>query len=71
MKITFKSKTFRFPKIYIPKIKAKLSLPILEMAVPRIRTKLGLGDNFKKIMGISLSMAGLILLAQFTLLLQE
>ena len=62
MKITFKSKTFRFPKIYIPKIRAKLSLPVFEMAVPRIKTKLGLGDNFKKIMGISLSLAGLIIL---------
>ena len=61
MKITFKSRTFRFPKIYIPKIKAKLSFPILEMAIPRLRTKLGLGDNFRKIMGISLSMAGLII----------
>ena len=62
MKITFKSKTFRFPKIYIPKIRAKLSLPVFEMAVPRIKTKLGLGDNFRKIMGISLSLAGLIIL---------
>ena len=61
MKITFKSKTFRFPKIYIPKIRAKLSLPVLQMAIPRITTKLGLGDNFRKIMGISLSMAGLII----------
>mgnify|MGYP003110498035 FL=1 len=62
MKITFKSRTFRFPKIYIPKIRAKLSLPVLQMAVPRISTKLGLGDNFRKIMGISLSLAGLIIL---------
>ncbi len=59
MKITFKSRTFRFPKIYIPKIRAKLSLPVLQMAVPRISTKLGLGDNFKKFMGISLALAGL------------
>tara|TARA_Y100001938_G_scaffold4387_2_gene5528 strand:- start:5825 stop:6703 length:879 start_codon:yes stop_codon:yes gene_type:complete len=61
MKITIRSKTFRFPSIYIPKVKAKLNLPVLQMAVPRIKTTLGLGGNFKKIMGISLSMAGLII----------
>jgi len=60
MKLVIKNKKFRLPKLSIPKLHINLGLPSLDFAIPKVVTNISIGGHFKKMAGISLSVAALV-----------
>ena len=61
MKLVIKNKKFRLPKLSIPKLHINVSMPKINVAIPKLVTNISVGGQFKKMAGISLSIAGLVI----------
>ena len=61
MKIVIKNKKFRLPRLSIPKLHINVGAPKLDFAIPKLITNVSVGGHFKKMAGISLSVAVLVI----------
>ena len=62
MKLVIKNRKFRLPKLRIPKLHIDVGLPSLDFAIPKIITNVSIGGHFKKMAGISMSVAVLVII---------
>jgi len=66
MKITIKSRRFHLPKFRIPRIGIGVSMPGLNLQVPRLQTKIGFNGSVKKLIGVPVAIAGLVVVGAMT-----
>ena len=60
MKIVIKNRRFRLPKFRLPKLRTTVGFPDIDFTIPKVVTKVSIGGNFKKMAGVSLSIAALV-----------
>lgn len=60
MKIVIKNRRFRLPKFRLPKIHTNINFPTFDTPVPKVVTQVSIGGNFKKLVGVSMSIAALV-----------
>tara|TARA_R110002020_G_scaffold417933_1_gene627183 strand:+ start:122 stop:1015 length:894 start_codon:yes stop_codon:yes gene_type:complete len=60
MKLIIKSRRLRLPKFRLPKLRTNVGFPDIDFAIPKVVTKVSIGGNFKKMAGVSLSIAALV-----------
>ena len=60
MKLVIKNKKIGLPKFRIPKLNMQVRIPDVGIAIPKVITRVSVGGRFKKMAGVSLSIAGLV-----------
>ena len=60
MKLVIKNKKFRLPRFRLPKVRTDFGFPTIDIAIPRVVSKISVGGHFKKMAGVSISIAGLV-----------
>ena len=60
MKLIIKNRRIGLPKLRIPKLNVEVRLPSISIAIPKFITKVSVGGHFKKMAGVSLSVAALV-----------
>ena len=60
MKLVIKNKRIGLPKFRIPKLNMQVKIPDVGIAIPKVITRVSIGGRFKKMAGVSLSIAGLV-----------
>ena len=60
MKIVIKNKKIRLPRLSIPKLHINVGMPKIDLAIPKVVTKVSVGGHFKKMAGVSISIAALV-----------
>lgn len=66
MKLVVKTRRFKLPKFRVPKLRINVGLPHLDITIPKVVTKVSIGGNFKKMAGVSLSVAALVVIVAVT-----
>jgi len=61
MKLVIKNKKIRLPKLRVPKLHIDVGIPSLDLAIPKVITNVSIGGHFKKMAGISMSVAALVI----------
>ena len=60
MKLVIRNRKIRLPKLTIPKLNMKVGMPDVSIAIPKVISKVSVGGRFKKMAGVSLSVAALV-----------
>ena len=60
MKLVIRNRKIRLPKLTIPKLNMKVGIPDVSIAIPKVISKVSIGGRFKKMAGVSLSVAALV-----------
>tara|TARA_R100001143_G_C3351075_1_gene129560 strand:+ start:516 stop:1403 length:888 start_codon:yes stop_codon:yes gene_type:complete len=66
MKLQIRNKTIRLPRFRVPKVGIEVRLPELSLAIPRLITRVTIGGQFKKMAGISITIAALVVVTAVT-----
>ena len=60
MKLVIKNKKFGLPRFRLPKVRTDFGFPTIDIAIPRVVSKVSVGGHFKKMAGVSISIAALV-----------
>ena len=60
MKLVIKNKKFRLPRFRLPKVRTDFGFPTIDIAIPKVVSKVSVGGHFKKMAGVSISIAALV-----------
>ena len=60
MKLVIKNRKIGLPKFRIPKLNIQVKIPDVGIAIPKVITRVSVGGRFKKMAGVSLSVAALV-----------
>lgn len=60
MKLVIKNRKIGLPKFRIPKLNIQVKIPDVGIAIPKVITRVSIGGRFKKMAGVSLSVAALV-----------
>ena len=66
MKLQIRNRRIRLPKFRIPKIGIEVRLPGFSLAIPRLITRVTIGGQFKKMVGVSFTIAALVVVIAVT-----
>ena len=66
MKLQIRNRRVRLPKFRIPKVGVEVRLPGFSLAIPRLITRVTIGGQFKKMAGVSITVAALVVVVAVT-----
>ena len=66
MKLQIRNRRVRLPKFRIPKVGVEVRLPGFSLAIPRLITRVTIGGQFKKMVGVSFTIAALVVVIAVT-----
>ena len=66
MKLQIRNKRIRLPRFRLPKVGIEVRLPGFSLAIPRLITRVTIGGQFKKMVGVSFTIAALVVVIAIT-----